>query len=74
MVFGYIILFGTVLAFWSYLESIKYIQASEVGTLASIEPLSVIFLSAVLLQVPMGCAELTGALLVLSAVFLLTRK
>ena len=74
LVFAYIIIFGTVLAFWSYLESIKYIRSSEVGTLASLEPLSVIVLAAVLLHVPFGLPEIAGAALIMSTVFILAKK
>lgn len=74
IVFLYIIIFGTIIAFWAYLESIKYIQPTETSTLASIEPLSAIILSALLLNVPFGFIEILGAICIMSTVFILARK
>ena len=74
IVFLYIILFGTIIAFWAYLESIKYIKPSETGTLASLEPLSAILLSTVLLAVPFGRIECLGTLLIMSTVLILAKK
>ena len=73
-VFAYIIIFGTVLAFWFYLESIKYLPPAEISALASIEPLSAVLLSTVLLTVPFGPIETVGAALILSTVFILARR
>jgi drug/metabolite transporter (DMT)-like permease len=70
----YIIIFGTVIAFWAYLESTKYIKASETGTLASLEPLSAILLSTLLLNVPFGLIEISGAAFILATVFILAQK
>ena len=74
IVFLYIIIFGTIIAFWAYLESVKYIQPTETSTLASIEPLSAIVLSALLLNVPFGLVEILGAICIMSTVFVLARK
>ena len=74
IVFLYIIIFGTIIAFWAYLESVKYIQPTETSTLASIEPLSAIVLSALLLNVPFGLVEILGAICIMSTVFILARK
>ena len=74
IVFLYIIIFGTIIAFWAYLESIKYIQPTETSTLASIEPLSAIILSALLLNVPFGPVEILGAVCFMSTVFILARN
>lgn len=72
--FLYVVLFGTVIAFWSYLESLKYIKPSTVGILSSIEPLSAVLLSTVLLAVPFGLAESIGVVLILAAVALLGKR
>ena len=39
---AYLVLFGTVAAFGLYLSSTRYIQPSEAGVLASVEPLTAI--------------------------------
>ena len=74
LVFLYVVLFGTVIAFWSYLESLKYIRPSTVGILCSIEPVSAVFFSTVLLAVPFGIAESVGVLLILASIALLNRR
>lgn len=73
-VFIYVVLFGTVIAFWSYLESLKYIKPSTVGIMSSIEPLSAVLLSTILLAVPFGIPESIGVLLILAAVALLGKR
>lgn len=72
--FLYVVIFGTVIAFWSYLESLKYIKPSTVGIMSSIEPLAAVLLSTVLLAVPFGLVESVGVALILAAVLLLDRR
>lgn len=69
----FVILFGTIIAFYCYLESIKYITPAETNTLASVEPLSAVCLSVWFLNVPFGMIETTGMLCIFSTVFLLAR-
>ena len=73
-VFIYVVLFGTVIAFWSYLESLKYIKPSVVGIMSSIEPLSAVLLSTLLLTIPFGLCESIGVFLILASVALLNRR
>lgn len=72
--FLYIIVFGTVIAFWSYLESVKYISATMTGTLAALEPLAAVVFSVLLLGMRFGTIEMIGAVLILTAVTILARK
>ena len=69
-----LILFGTLIAFYCYLDSTKYIKASEVGALASVEPLSSVLLAVVILHVDFGLAEILGVACIISTVFLLARQ
>ena len=69
-----LILFGTVIAFYCYLDSTKYISHSEVGALASLEPLSSVILAVVLLNIDFGIAETMGVACIISMVFLLARQ
>ncbi len=69
-----LILFGTLIAFYCYLDSTKYIKASEVGALASVEPLSSVLLAIVILHVDFGLAEILGVACIISTVFLLARQ
>ena len=69
-----LILFGTVIAFYCYLDSTKYISHSEVGALASLEPLSSVILAVVLLHIDFGIVETIGVACIISMVFLLARQ
>lgn len=69
-----LILFGTLIAFYCYLDSTKYIKASEVGALASVEPLSSVLLAVVILHVDFGLAEMIGVACIIATVFLLARQ
>ncbi len=70
--FLFIIVFGTALAFYLYLESLKYLSATEVSVLGSAEPLSAAFLAVVWLHVPFGFAEWFGTLCIIGTIILLT--
>lgn len=68
----FIIIFGTLIAFFCYLESLKYISASETSILASVEPLSAAFLSVVWLHVSFGLEEWLGTFCIISTIFILS--
>ncbi|MFE8697230.1 DMT family transporter [Cytobacillus sp. FJAT-53684] len=68
----FIIIFGTLIAFYCYLESLKYISASETSILASVEPLSAAFLSIVWLHVSFGLEEWLGTLCIISTIIILS--
>ena len=57
----WIILFGTVVAFWCYLKSTEYVIASISAILASFEPFTAVLLSVVLLGATFNTFELIGA-------------
>ena len=69
----FIIFFGTIIAFYSYLESIKYILPTETGTLASVEPLAAVILSIYCLNTPFGLIDFIGGLCIMATVFILAR-
>ncbi len=70
---AFVVCFGTILAFWSYLESIKYIRPTETSTLGSLEPLAAVLLSVLLLDIPFGPFDAGGSLLMMLAVCILSR-
>ncbi|WP_369361732.1 EamA family transporter [Priestia megaterium] len=70
----FIIIFGTVIAFYCYLESLRYLSASETSLLACVEPLSAAFLSVIWLHVTFGFAEWLGTLFIISTVVILSIK
>lgn len=72
--FGVLFVLGTLVAYTVYLESTRYIPASETGTLAAFEPLSAYFFSILFLENHIGVAESIGALCIITMVVLLARK
>ncbi|WCK55033.1 EamA family transporter [Aneurinibacillus sp. Ricciae_BoGa-3] len=68
----FIVVFGTLIAFYCYLESLKYISASETSLLACVEPLSAAFLSVIWLHVPFGLADWLGTLCILTTIAILS--
>jgi drug/metabolite transporter (DMT)-like permease len=71
---GFVVLFGTLVAFYLYISSLKYISASEASLLACGEPLSAAIVAMVFLHVKMGGFALFGGLCILVTVVILARK
>ncbi len=67
----FVIIFGTIVPFICYLESMKYIRATEVSVLASVEPVAAAVVSILWLNVTFGIAEWLGTLCIISTVFIL---
>jgi len=70
----FIILFGSVFAFYAYLTALTLIGSQKTSVLASAEPLSATLISVFWLGVDFTITDTIGTLLIISAVFLLTRK
>lgn len=70
----FIFLFGTLIPYYCYIESLKYISASETSILASIEPLSAAIVSVVWLKTSFVAMEWLGAALILGTVILLSNN
>lgn len=68
----FVVLFGTIIAFLCYMESLKYIKASEASLLACVEPLSAAFLAVAWLHVPFSPIEWIGALFIIATIFILS--
>ncbi|MFT9850534.1 DMT family transporter [Aneurinibacillus sp. REN35] len=68
----FIVVFGTLIAFYCYLESLTYLSASEASLLACAEPLSAAVLSVVWLQVAFGPVEWAGTACILSTIVILS--
>jgi drug/metabolite transporter (DMT)-like permease len=69
---AFVVIVGTLIAFLCFMESLKYIKASEASLLASIEPLSAAFLAVVWLQVAFSPMEWVGALSIIATIFILS--
>ncbi len=67
----FVVLFGTLIAFYCYLESLKYIQPTETSILSSVEPLSAAFLSILWLHVPFSLSEWLGTICIIVAIIIL---
>ncbi|MGG0178626.1 DMT family transporter [Gottfriedia acidiceleris] len=68
----FIVLFGTLIAFYCYLESLKYINASESSLLACVEPLSAAVLSVIWLRVNFEMIDWIGSLCIISTIVILS--
>lgn len=68
----FIVIFGTLIAFSCYLESLKYLVPTESSILGCIEPLSAAILSVLWLNVTFGLAELIGTACIIATVIILS--
>lgn len=68
----FVIVFGTIIAFYCYLESLKHLVPTETSILGCVEPLSATLLSILWLKVPFGFAEFLGTLCIILTVIILS--
>jgi len=68
----FVVLFGTLLGFYCYLESLKTIQPTEACVLSAVEPLSAAFLSVFWLHVPFGITEFIGTACIITTIIILS--
>ncbi|WP_292008958.1 EamA family transporter [Chryseobacterium sp.] len=71
---AFIVLFGTLVAFYAYLTAVQIIGGQKSSLLASMEPLSATVLAVLWLNVPFSMIDWIGSLLIVSTVFLLSIK
>ena len=60
-----VIIFGTMLAFWFYIESLQTLKAKETSLLGNIEPLTAVLATVLWLKEPFGTFQWLGATLIL---------
>ncbi|MEF3303459.1 DMT family transporter [Paenibacillus sp. GYB003] len=72
LLIGFIILFGTGLAFFLYVSSLRYLKPVETSILTSVEPLTTILLSFLWLAQPFVLFQSVGGLLIVGSAVLLT--
>lgn len=70
--FIFIVVFGTMLAFWFYIESLHYLSPKETSLLGSLEPLAAVITSVLWLHIDFGFFQLLGTLLILCMILYLT--
>ncbi len=68
----FVIIFGTLIAFICFMESLKFILPSEASLIACTEPLSAAFLAVVWLQVSFSFFEWAGAFCIILTIFILS--
>ncbi|MBO0960244.1 EamA family transporter [Neobacillus sp. MM2021_6] len=68
----FVVICGTLIAFFCYMESLKYISASDASLLACVEPLSAAFLAVAWLHVSFGAAEWIGSIFIIATIFILS--
>lgn len=68
----FVVIFGTMLAFWFYLESLAYLKPQETSVLGTVEPLTAIIASVLWLQIPFGSYQMIGTCFILMMVFVLS--
>lgn len=68
----FVVIFGTMFAFWFYLESLTYLKPQETSLLGTVEPLTAIITSVLWLQIPFGIFQLIGSGLILTNIIFLT--
>lgn len=69
---GFVIVFGTLIAFYCYLESLNYILPTEASILGAVEPLSAAFLSVIWLKVSFRLADFVGTACIISTIIILS--
>ena len=71
---AFVILFGTLIAFYLYMDSMRFITPTETSLLACIEPLVAVIASVVWLKVPFGVFEGIGGLCIIGTVTILSLR
>ncbi|MBU9721397.1 MULTISPECIES: DMT family transporter [Bacillaceae] len=70
----FVIIFGTMLAFWFYIESLQSLLAKEASLLGSTEPLAAVFTTVFWLKAPFGIFQWVGTACILLMIVLLAVK
>lgn len=69
---SFVIVFGTLIAFYLYIDSLRYITPTEASLLASAEPFSAAIASVIWLHLPFSLFQAIGGLCIISTVILLS--
>lgn len=67
----FVIIFGTMLAFWFYIESLQSLSPKETSLLSSIEPLAAVFTTVLWLKEAFGFYQWIGTICIFGMIFLL---
>jgi len=67
----FVIVFGTMIAFWFYIESLQSLSPKETSLLGSIEPLSAVLTTVFWLNEPYGLFQWVGTACIIAMIFIL---
>ncbi|ARK32584.1 DMT family transporter [Halalkalibacter krulwichiae] len=67
----FVIIFGTMIAFWFYIESLQSLAAKETSLLGSTEPLAAVFTTVFWLKEPFGAFQWIGTACIIFMIILL---
>ena len=68
---AFVIIFGTMIAFWFFIASLQSLEPKETSLLGGLEPLSAVLTTVFWLQEPFGAFQWLGALCIFGMIFLL---
>lgn len=72
LLIGFVVLFGTLIAFYLFLDSIRYISPKETTLLGCTEPLAAIISSVIILHTPFLLWQMVGAAIIILVVLVLS--
>ncbi|MBM7553051.1 DMT family transporter [Thalassobacillus pellis] len=67
----FVVLFGTMLAFWFYIESLQYLLPKETSLIGNLEPLSAVLTMVIWLKEPFGLFQWLGMACIIGMTLLL---
>lgn len=68
---AFVILFGTMIAFWFYIESLQSLSPKETSLLGSLEPLAAVITTVFWLKEPFGLFQWLGTACIIGLILLL---
>ncbi|MNC62427.1 EamA-like transporter family protein [compost metagenome] len=71
LILSFIILFGTMIAFWFYIESLNSLSPKETSLLGCLEPLSAVVTTVFWLKSPFGIFQWFGAVCIIGMIVIL---
>lgn len=70
----FVIIFGTMIAFWFYIESLQTLIPKETSLLGTMEPLAAVFTTVFWLKEPFGSFQWLGTMCIILMIFVLAMK
>lgn len=71
LILSFIVLFGTMIAFWFYIESLNSLSPKETSLLGCLEPLSAVVTTVFWLKAPFGIFQWLGAVCIIGMIVIL---